>query len=92
MLLTKPGAGINAYLGFRVCREDASESTKKRAHRLAGIYWAAAGGILAVATLLVLLFTIGADALGMLTAVAVCLLVQLVAILVILFLLKAAIK
>lgn len=92
MLITKPDAGINRSLGFRICREDASEATRKYAQRLAGLYWAGAGGVLAVITLLVLLFTIGADVLGMLTATAVCLLVQLAAIITIRFLLVSAVK
>lgn len=91
MLLKNPGAGINQFLGFRLCREDASEATRKRAYHLGGLYWAGSGGALAVVTLLVLLLTIGADALGMLTATAICLLVQLITLLVIRTMLKKAI-
>lgn len=92
MFLKRPDAATNRSLGFIVCPEDASESTRKHAQRLAGLYWAGAGGGLAVVTLLVLLFTIGADALGMLTATTVCLIIQLAAIITIRFLLKAALK
>lgn len=92
MFLTKPDAEINRSLGFRICREDASEATWKYAQHLAGQYCAGAGGILTIITLLVLLFTIGANALGMLTATTICLIVQLITLLVIRFLLKKAVK
>ena len=92
MLLTKPDASINPFLGFQICKEDASDATRKRAQHLAGLYWAGSGAVLAVITLLVLLFTIGADALGMLTATTICLIVQLITLIVIRFLLKAAVK
>lgn len=92
MFLKRPDAAINRSLGFKICPEDASESTRRYTQRLAGLYWTGAGGGLAVITLLALLFTIGADALGMLTATAVCLILQLAALITIRFLLKAAIK
>lgn len=92
LLLTKPDAGINRSLGFQLCREDAGKAVKKFVYHLAGLYWAGAGGALSVVTLLILLFTIGADALGMLTATAVCMIIQLAAIVAIRFLLKAAVK
>jgi len=88
LLLKNPDAGINQFLGFRLCREGSSDAARKRAYRLGGLYWTVSGGALAVVTLVVLLFTIGADALGMLTATAVCLLIQLITLLVIRALLK----
>lgn len=92
MLLMKPDAGINRFLGFRICREEDSDAVRKYAQRLAGQYWAGTGGVLAVVTLLVLLFTIGADALGMLTATTVCLLVQLAAVIAIWIILRTMVK
>ena len=90
MILKNPDAGINRYLGFRVCRKNASEATRSRTMRMAGTYWTILGGILAAVTLLTLVFTLGADALGMLTATAICLLAQLVGLLVVAILLKKA--